>query len=86
MSSFRLPNWYADVGATLPPGHVLLSYPLPFSGVQSSQAWQALNGMRYAQAGGGGAHSARIAAARASTSAGSLSQLVTSRASPGPQS
>jgi hypothetical protein len=50
----ELPTWYAEVGATLPPGQVLLSYPLPFSGLQSSQAWQALNGMRYAQAGGGG--------------------------------
>jgi hypothetical protein len=50
----ELPAWYAEVGATLPPGQVLLSYPVPFSGLQSSQAWQALNGMRYAQAGGGG--------------------------------
>jgi hypothetical protein len=52
--SVVLPSWYADVGATLPPGRVLLSYPLPFSGLQSSQAWQAVNRMRWAQAGGGG--------------------------------
>jgi hypothetical protein len=50
----ELPTWYAEVGSTLPPGRVLLSYPVPFSGLQSSQAWQAINGMRYAQAGGGG--------------------------------
>ncbi len=49
-----LPAWYAEVGASLPPGNVLLSYPVPFSGLQSSQAWQAVNRMRYAEAGGGG--------------------------------
>jgi hypothetical protein len=49
-----LPNWFTDVGAHLPPGQVVLTYPLPFSGLQSSQAWQAVNRMRYAQAGGGG--------------------------------
>ena len=49
-----LPRWYAQVGAELPPGQVVLSYPLPFSGLQSSQAWQAVNRMRYSQAGGGG--------------------------------
>jgi hypothetical protein len=49
-----LPQWFTDVGAHLPPGQVVLTYPLPFSGLQSSQAWQAVNRMRYAQAGGGG--------------------------------
>jgi hypothetical protein len=49
-----LPRWYSQVGAELPPGRVVLSYPLPFSGLQSSQAWQAVNRMRYSQAGGGG--------------------------------
>jgi hypothetical protein len=49
-----LPRWYAEVGARLPPGRVVLAYPLPFSGLQSSQAWQAVNQMRWAQAGGGG--------------------------------
>ena len=49
-----LPTWYAEVGSTLPPGKVVLAYPVPFSGLQSSQAWQALNTMRWAQAGGGG--------------------------------
>jgi hypothetical protein len=50
----QLPAWYADVGATLPSGNVVLAYPAPFSGLQSSQAWQAVNRMRWAQAGGGG--------------------------------
>lgn len=50
----QLPRWYAEVGATLPSGNVVLAYPAPFSGLQSSQAWQAVNRMRWAQAGGGG--------------------------------
>jgi len=52
--SVDLPQWYAVRGANLAPGQVLLAYPAPFSGIQSSMAWQAVNGMRYAQAGGGG--------------------------------
>ncbi|MHB1518963.1 MAG: hypothetical protein ACYCVN_07840 [Acidimicrobiales bacterium] len=52
--SVVLPRWYSAVGATLPAGKVLLAYPAPFSGLQSSQAWQAVNEMRWAQAGGGG--------------------------------
>ncbi|HEX3842008.1 MAG TPA: hypothetical protein VHU85_14545 [Acidimicrobiales bacterium] len=49
-----LPDWYQQVGAHLPAGQVVLSYPAPFSGLQSSMAWQAVNHMSYAQAGGGG--------------------------------
>jgi hypothetical protein len=49
-----LPDWYQQVGAHLPPGQVVLSYPEPFAGVQSSMAWQAVNHMSYALAGGGG--------------------------------
>jgi hypothetical protein len=49
-----LPDWYQHVGAHLPPGQVVLSYPAPFAGVQSSMAWQAVNHMSYAMAGGGG--------------------------------
>ncbi len=49
-----LPPWFATVGRTLPPGRVVLTYPAPFSGLQSSQAWQAVDAMRWAQAGGGG--------------------------------
>jgi hypothetical protein len=62
-----LPRWYAEVAPSLPPGRVLLSYPAPFSGIQSSMAWQAVNRMPYSQAGGGGpqgvAHRAGSAAA-----------------------
>jgi len=49
-----LPRWYTEVAPTLPPGRVLLSYPAPFSGIQSAMAWQAVNRMHYSQAGGGG--------------------------------
>jgi hypothetical protein len=49
-----LPRWFSAVGVTLPPGKVVLTYPLPFSGLQSSQAWQAVDHMQWAQAGGGG--------------------------------
>ena len=49
-----LPRWYREVAPTLPPGRVLLSYPAPFSGIQSSMSWQAVNGINYSQAGGGG--------------------------------
>lgn len=49
-----LPTWYQRVGAHLAPGQVVLSYPAPFAGVQSSMAWQAVDTMRFAMAGGGG--------------------------------
>ena len=54
-------------GPALPPGQVVLAYPVPFSGLQSSQAWQAVNTMRWAQAGGGGPQGqpSRAGAARA---------------------
>ncbi len=49
-----LPRWYTAVAPALPSGRVLLSYPAPFSGIQSAMAWQAVNRMHYSQAGGGG--------------------------------
>jgi hypothetical protein len=54
MQAVTLPRWYSEVAPTLPPGRVLLSYPAPFSGLQNAMAWQAVNGMHYSQAGGGG--------------------------------
>ena len=54
MRAVVLPRWYSQVAPTLPPGRVLLSYPAPFSGLQSALAWQAVNDIRYSQAGGGG--------------------------------
>ena len=49
-----LPAWYARQGPGLPPGRVVLAYPVPSSGLQSSEAWQAVNAMTWAQASGGG--------------------------------
>jgi hypothetical protein len=49
-----LPEWFSQVGPTLPAGQVVLTYPMPSSGLQASQAWQAVNGMVWAQASGGG--------------------------------
>jgi hypothetical protein len=49
-----LPRWYTTVAPHLPPGRVLLSYPAPFSGIQVTMSWQAVNRMHYSQAGGGG--------------------------------
>ncbi len=54
MGPVILPRWYSEVAPTLPPGRVLLSYPAPFSGIQSAMSWQAVNRMHYGQAGGGG--------------------------------
>ena len=54
MQAVILPRWYMTVAPTLPPGRVLLSYPAPFSGIQSALSWQAVNRMHYSQAGGGG--------------------------------
>ncbi|MHB8318629.1 MAG: hypothetical protein ACYDEP_05260 [Acidimicrobiales bacterium] len=49
-----LPQWYATKAKKLHSGEVLLTYPAPFSGIQSAMAWQAVDGMRWMQAGGGG--------------------------------
>lgn len=48
------PQWFAAQGRRLPPNEVLLTYPAPFSGIQASMAWQALDHIHYAMAGGGG--------------------------------
>jgi hypothetical protein len=54
MEAVVLPRWYTTVAPKLPPGRVLLSYPVPFSGIQVALAWQAVNGLSYSQAGGAG--------------------------------
>jgi hypothetical protein len=67
MREVTLPRWYTAVAPHLPPGRVLLSYPVPFSGIQVTMGWQAVNAMHYSQAGGGGPEgvSTRAGAARA---------------------
>jgi hypothetical protein len=49
-----LPTWFVERAPHLPAGEVLLAYPAPFSGIQSSMAWQAVDRMSFSQAGGGG--------------------------------
>lgn len=49
-----LPQWFATQATRLPSGQVLLIFPPPFAFRQSAMTWQAVNGMRYAQVGGGG--------------------------------
>jgi hypothetical protein len=54
MQKVGVPRWYATAAPKLPSGKVLLSYPVPFSGIQVAMAWQAVDAMSYSQAGGGG--------------------------------
>ena len=70
-----LPRWYATVAPHLPPGRVLLSYPVAFSGIQVALAWQAVNHMAYSQAGGAGPEGTSIRAGRAAPGFDVLSVL-----------
>lgn len=49
-----VPHWFTAVAPHLNGHQVILAYPAPFSGLQGSQAWQAVDGMSWQQAGGGG--------------------------------
>jgi hypothetical protein len=49
-----VPLWYRTVAPHLAFGQVVLSFPVPFDFLQSSMTWQAVDGMRYSMAGGGG--------------------------------
>ena len=75
MQAVTLPRWYTQVAPTLPAGRVLLSYPAPFSGLQSAMAWQAVNRMHYSQAGGGGPQGVEARAGTAKAGFHVLSQL-----------
>ncbi|HEX4244992.1 MAG TPA: hypothetical protein VHY77_05450, partial [Acidimicrobiales bacterium] len=54
MQPSYVPRWFTQVAPKLPPNQVILAYPTAFSGIQSSMAWQAIDGMQFAMAGGGG--------------------------------
>ena len=49
-----VPAWFAQTGAHLPPGQVLATYPFATADSQASVPWQAIEGMPYKMAGGGG--------------------------------
>jgi hypothetical protein len=73
-----IPRWYAAVAPRLPPGQVLLSYPLPFSLQQSAMDWQAIDRMHYSMAGGGGPEGALSRAGNAEPGMALLSSSSTS--------
>jgi hypothetical protein len=75
MQAVTLPRWYEQVAPTLPSGRVLLSYPAPFSGLQSAMAWQAVNRINYSQAGGGGPQGVEARAGTAKAGFKVLSRL-----------
>ncbi len=49
-----LPQWFKTVAPRLPGRQVLLVFPVPFALLQSAMTWQAVDGMHYDMAGGGG--------------------------------
>ena len=53
-AAVALPPWFAGPGSRAVTGRVVLTYPVPSSGLQASQAWQAVAGMPFAMASGGG--------------------------------
>ncbi len=75
MEAVVLPRWYATVAPHLPPGRVLLPYPVAFSGIQVALAWQAVNHLAYSQAGGAGPEGTSIRAGRAAPGFDVLSVL-----------
>jgi hypothetical protein len=84
MVAVALPRWYTTVAPKLPRGRVLLSYPAPFSGIQSSMAWQAIDVMAYSQAGGGGPQGVRARAGTAEPGFGVLARLAFAVGTPQP--
>jgi hypothetical protein len=49
-----VPEWFQKAPAHLSPGQVVLTYPFATADSQSSIPWQAISGMHYQMAGGGG--------------------------------
>ena len=49
-----VPQWFLTTADHLPPGQVVLTYPFATADSQSSIPWQAIGGMHYQMAGGGG--------------------------------
>jgi hypothetical protein len=54
VQTVSVPAWFRTVAPTLPPGRVLATYPFATADSQASIPWQAIAGMPYAMAGGGG--------------------------------
>ena len=60
-----VPPWFGGRGAHLPEGQVVLAFPVPFALKQAPMAWQAVENMPYALAGGGGPEASPAYARRA---------------------
>jgi hypothetical protein len=75
MEAVVLPRWYTTVAPHLPPGRVLLPYPVAFSGIQVALAWQAVDHFAYSQAGGAGPEGTSIRAGRAAPGFGVMNVL-----------
>jgi len=84
MTRVLLPRWYTEVAPTLPPGRVLLSYPAPFTGIQSAMAWQAVDRMHYSQAGGGGPQGTAVRSGAAAGGFRVLTKLTLNFSRPSP--
>jgi hypothetical protein len=54
VQAVTVPGWFENTATHLPPGQVLLTYPFATADSQTSIPWQAIDGMRYQMAGGGG--------------------------------
>lgn len=54
VQAVKLPTWFANVAPALRGHHVVLAFPVPFAAMQSAMTWQAVDGMTYSMAGGGG--------------------------------
>ena len=49
-----VPDWFAQVAPHLPPGQVVLTYPMASSNAQTPLLWQAVDRMSFHMVGGGG--------------------------------
>ncbi len=54
MLPVTVPRWFRTAAPRLPAGAVLATYPFPSADSQASIPWQAISGMPYQMAGGGG--------------------------------
>jgi Family of unknown function (DUF6541) len=54
MRPVTVPRWFTAAAPQLPSGAVLATYPFPTADSQASIPWQAISGMPYQMAGGGG--------------------------------
>jgi hypothetical protein len=54
VQAVRVPHWFTSAGARLTPADVVLTYPFATADSQTSIPWQAISGLHFTMAGGGG--------------------------------